>query len=518
MNRHMPRRLVVVSNRLPAAVEKGEGSWRVGPVAGGLVTAMEPVMEKNRGLWVGWPGCDSDAPFIPLLEQWSREHSYDLLGVPLSAKDVNEYYHGFANQTLWPLFHDFLGRAQFNLTEWLAYNRVNDRFAATIVDRVRAQDFVWVHDYQLLLVGQALRLRGLSGPLSFFLHIPFPSLDLFRRMPWHREVIEALLAYDDIGFQTLHDRRNFVQCVRELLPAAEIVVRGRETMIEVDGRRVRTGHFPISIDFHSFHAVAATPEVAAAAHSLRELYHCDKLILGVDRLDYTKGIIERFLAFERALEKHPELQGNVSLIQLVVPSRTNVPEYQRQRSALEGLTGRINGRFTQRGWVPIHYMFRRMDRQTLLAHYRACEIALVTPLRDGMNLVAKEYCASTIDGNGVLILSEFAGAADQLAPHALCVNPYDREQTADAIHRAFTMRPEERRMRMKALRAEVRRNDVNRWLRQFLAATMPPPDDTGQTERRDLILLAESESPDTLPLASPPALEGTEDPAESTAT
>ena len=460
--------LVVISNRLPVRIEKAGGTMRVLPGTGGLITALAPLMDQHRGLWVGWPGSDEDVDVPHLLDEWSRQQQYDLAPLYLSPDEVAGYYHGFANQTIWPLFHDLLGRCTFDREHWRVYNSVNARFAARAQEVLHDDDFVWIHDYQLMLVGHYLRRCGVEHRLGYFLHIPFPSSDLFRRLPWRRDILLALLDYDLLGFQTGRDRRNFVRCVRELVTDAAVSVDGSHTIIRRDGRDVIVGKFPISIDFREFYDMAKSPEVAQAAELIREQYKGRQLILGVDRLDYTKGLAERLLALERALEKYPELLGKVSLIQVVIPSRNDVPEYQKQRALVEGLAGRINGRFSRDGWVPVHYMYRTLDRASLVALYRACDIALITPLRDGMNLVAKEYCASSVDGNGVLILSEFAGAANQLGNRAILVNPYDREGIADAINSAFHMPIRHRQRRMRLMQAEIRRNDVHRWLRWIL--------------------------------------------------
>jgi trehalose 6-phosphate synthase/phosphatase len=468
MKKFRNRRLVVVSNRLPIVVSK-ENGWTISPSAGGLVTAMAPVLRHFQGLWVGWPGCSEEAPIPELFARFSAEYGYHFEAVPLTAEEVENYYHGFSNETLWPLFHDLLGHCRFNLENRLSYGEVNRRFAEAVAGIVNDDDFIWVHDYQLLEVGSFLKSLAIKLPLAFFLHVPFPSPDLFRRLPWKKELILAMLHYDLLGFQTLRDRRNFVHTARELIPELEADIHRRYTLLQHGKRQVKVAHFPISIDFDEFNDLAQSKEVADAAWYLHEHYGDRQLILGIDRLDYTKGIPERFLAFERALEKYPELRRQVSLIQVVVPSRTLVAEYQNLREILDGLAGRINSRFSEQGWVPIHYFFRSLDRVQLLGHYRASEIALVSPLRDGMNLVAKEYCASSVDGNGVLILSEFAGAADQLGKGALLVNPYDLDGTADAIHQAFTMPLEERRRRLKWLRTEIRRSNVYRWVEWFLA-------------------------------------------------
>jgi trehalose 6-phosphate synthase len=283
------------------------------------------------------------------------------------------------------------------------------------------------------------------------------------------EYTKALLAFDLLGFQTLRDRRNFVNTVINLIPEASILRRQRNyTLVQYKKRIIQVGHFPISIDFNEFNNAAHSQEVQDAAWYLHENLHERQLMLGIDRLDYTKGIPERFLAYELALEKYPELKQKISLLQVVVPSRTLDPDYQNLKEQLDQIVGRINSRFGNAGWIPIHYVFRSLDNTQLVAHYRTSEIALITPLRDGMNLVAKEYCACSVENNGVLILSEFAGAADQLGEKALLVNPYDIEKTADTIYRAFTMPLEERQQRMQWLRNQVQKNDVHRWLRYFV--------------------------------------------------
>jgi len=467
--------LVIVSNRLPVVVTRDDNdNWQVEPAAGGLVTALSPLMRREHGLWIGWPGCSPDAEVDSLLEQYGRETGYSLGPVPLDDDEVDRYYRGFANQTIWPLFHDLLGHCRFEAAHWSSYVEVNRKFAEVVAGLIHPDSIVWIHDYQLLLVGHFLRDLGLSHRLHFFLHIPFPSYDLFRRLPWKQEVIEALLAYDHLGFQTFLDRRNFAHCVRSLMPETTARVVARKTGIEYADRYVKLGHYPVSIDFDEFDSQARSHEVRESAYYVHKNLPGRSLILGIDRLDYTKGIPQRLLAFERTLEKYPDLQGHVSLVQIVIPSRVKVPEYQHLKQELDELIGRINARYSEHGWVPIHYMYRQLDRVQLLGHYRACEIALITPLRDGMNLVAKEYCASSIDDNGVLILSEFAGAAAQLSKAAIMVNPYDLEGTADAIYAAYIMNLQERQRRMRILRQEVKRNDVNKWLDSFIGSTPAP--------------------------------------------
>jgi trehalose 6-phosphate synthase len=464
------KRLVVVSNRLPVAVVGSGTGWEVRSSPGGLVTALAPIVRRSGGTWIGWPGCSTEAPAESLLAEHSHLEEYELKAVPISEDEIAGFYRGFSNKTIWPLFHDLLGHFSFDLTNWHTFMTVNRRFAEVIADNLRPDDFVWIHDYQLLLVGHMLRKLGVDHPLNFFLHIPFPSVDLFRRLPWKTELLQAILEYDHIGFQTPADRRNFVHCVKWLIPEAQRIVRKRQSIVRYNRRTVKLGYYPISIDFEEFDSGARNKEVDDAAWYLHENFAGQMMVLGLDRLDYTKGIPERFSALERMLEKYPETIGKISLIQVVIPSRLNVPDYQELKHRLDSLAGRINARFSSHGWTPINYQFRELDRAQLLGHYRACEIALITPLRDGMNLVSKEYCAASIDDNGVLILSEFAGAAGQMAKGALVVNPFDVEGTADAIYAAYIMKPEERARRMRLLRSEVRRNDVRRWVNWFLGS------------------------------------------------
>jgi trehalose 6-phosphate synthase/phosphatase len=464
------KRLLVASNRLPVAIVNDDGQWKVEPGAGGLITALAPVVRRSRGIWIGWPGCGPDAPAESLLEDYSSQQEFDLKPVILTDEEVQKYYRGFSNQTIWPLFHDLLGYCTFDGEKWNVYVEVNRKFAEVIAEQIEPKSFIWVHDYQLMLVGHFLRKLRVDRQTAFFLHIPFPSRDLFRRLPWRIEILQNLLQYDHLGFQTQHDRRNFIQCVKAFVPGSTVRTYTRESVVSYEGKTIKLGHYPISIDFDEFNEGAKTKEVAEAAWFIHENLPSRKLVLGLDRLDYTKGIPERFLAFERMLEKYPEVHGNISLIQVVVPSRLKVPEYRDLKELLDRHAGRINGRFSKHGWTPIHYMFRRLDRIQLLGHYLACEIALITPLKDGMNLIAKEFCASSVDNNGILILSEFAGASEQLAKGAIIVNPYDFEGTADAIYSAYIMEPEERQRRIKILRAEVRRNDVKRWIEWCLGS------------------------------------------------
>ena len=465
--------LVVASNRLPVVLSPdGKGDWSLERGSGGLVTALEPVLRDRGGTWVGWPGIETGRikDMDRVLESAMEGVGYRVRGVGLTAHEQDDFYLGFANQVIWPLFHDFQAQCNFDPRFWKTYVRVNQKFARAILGETSDNDFVWVHDYHLMTVARHLREDGCRCRLGFFLHIPFPPLDVFVNLPWRFHVLDALLSYDLVGFQTARDRRNFLHCVRVLVPGVEMEGEGRVERLRRGDRVVRVGVFPVSIDFQEFAGMAATDPVSERVAGLRSEFPGQTIILGVDRLDYSKGIPHKLQGFKLALERYPDLLSRVVLVQLVVPSREDIPEYYQMRAEIERLVGHIQGEFTRAGWVPIHYQYGRWDRVELAAHYRAAGIALVTPLKDGMNLVAKEFCASSLEARGVLILSEYAGATAQLQKDALLVNPYDVEGVAYAIHRAFTMPRDEQRRRMQSLRETIRRTDIKWWVDTFLKA------------------------------------------------
>ena len=466
-------RLIVVSNRLPFALDSiGADLWTVTPATGGLVSAIEPVLRERGGTWIGWPGTVGEIPPKPLAKA-TRNAGYKIVPVALSETERNEFYYGYSNQVIWPLFHDLQNFCNFEPAYWQAYKEVNKHYADAIAWSARPDDFIWVHDYHLMYVAQALREQSQSQNLSaltFFLHIPFPPYDIFSKLPQQQGLLRALLQFDLLGFQTRRDVRNFMQCVRRVMSDAKIVPRRDLQLIRFEKREIRVGHFPIGIDFDSFENAARSDTVAQRSQQLRATFPDCQLILGSDRLDYSKGIPERLRAFRTALDRYPELHGRVVLIQVVVPSRVQIPRYHEFKDRIDRLVGDINGRFSSNTWLPVQYHFRSLDRDDLLAHYRACDIAFVTPLKDGMNLVAKEYCACRIEQDGVLILSQFAGAAEQLKPGAVLVNPYDVEQMADAILAAFRMGEAERKTRMKRMRRGVRKENVFWWVDSFLKA------------------------------------------------
>ena len=420
-------------------------------------------------MWIGWSGAEEPVDVTQFIAPWSKNIGYTLKAVTLTPEEVRKFYYGFSNEIIWPLFHDLLSRCNFDPSYWNTYQIVNMKFAQAIAENTGAHDYIWVQDYHLMLVAEELQNLKVDRKTGFFLHIPFPPLDIFLKLPWRSQILNALLKFDLIGFQTNRDRRNFVQCLRMLGKGVKVEGKGQVLTVSLPGRKkVRVGNFPISIDYEDFAQDTATEEVAERAWYLHENLPHTQIILGLDRLDYTKGIPSRLQAFRNALIRYPELQERVTLFQVVVPSREDMPEYHALKSEIDGLVGEINGQFTRSGWVPIHYIFRSMNRRELLAHYRTSEIALITPLKDGMNLVAKEYCASNLEENGVLILSEFAGAAAQLQGKALLVNPYDIEGMANAIFEAYNMPQAERRSRMKKMRASIQKNDIYAWVDSFL--------------------------------------------------
>lgn len=471
-------RLVIISNRLPIVLEKdAEGRWRAEAGSGGLVTAMAPVLKHRGGLWIGWPGTTEEEKMDleGLLREASLDSGYTYKPVTITKEELSNYYYGFANEILWPLFHDLQTRCNFDPRYWKVYQSVNRKFAEAIYRNTGCDDHVWVHDYHLIGVGLALRDLGITSKIGYFLHIPFPPLDLFLKLPWRHQILSAFLAYDLVGFQTQRDKRNFIHCVRSMLKDVPVRGKGQVVTAEIDGREVRIGNFPISIDFDEFAIAAAGADVEQRVADIQEYLGAAAanrrtLLLGVDRLDYTKGIPERLAAFGSALDRFPQLREKISLIQIVIPSRVHIPKYRDLKLQIERMISDINGKYAQMDWVPIHYIFRSVDRTELLALYRAADIALITPLKDGMNLVAKEYCAANVTETGVLIMSEFAGAAAQLHAEALLVNPYDVEQVADTIAAACAMPPAERHRRMKSLRRKVRRQDIYWWVDSFLEA------------------------------------------------
>jgi alpha,alpha-trehalose-phosphate synthase [UDP-forming]/trehalose-phosphatase len=454
--------LLVVSNRLPD-MRSAEPVDRVrGTNVGGLVSALEPILAARHGLWLGWSGRvvpDSDEP----------SHGIDEGPPALAWFDykqawLRDYYNGFCNATLWPLFHSFPSRVVIDEATWKSYVDVHDVFADEARRHTGPNDTIWAHDYHLLLLARALRARGHRGRIGLFLHVPFPSLDILEMLPWARDVIDAMLDFDLVGFHTPGYSRNFLTCAGALSGS-----RCSPALIEHRGRSTSVGAFPIGIlpeTFQEAPEAGLVQEVEDLARSLGTA----KLVLGVDRLDYTKGIPERLVAFGRLLELFPEWRGQVSLIQISVPSRADVPEYADQRASVEAVVGRVNGQFGEAHWVPIRYLYRGYGRPYLSQLYRKARVGYVTPLRDGMNLVAKEYVAAQDPADpGVLVLSQFAGAATELQD-AILTNPYWADGMARDLDRALRMPLDERKVRHARSLAVVERTTALSWAVSFLDA------------------------------------------------
>lgn len=468
------KRLVVVSNRLPHVLEKTNGGkWQLKPGSGGLIVALHPILQQKGGVWIGWSGRASNGHGLDLDELFlkaSEESGYEVVPVPLTQDEIDKYYHGYSNEVIWPLFHDFHDRCTFNPEFWHAYTKVNRKFAEALADRVTEDDFIWIHDYQLLDVGHHLREAGSEAKLAFFLHIPFPAPDILMKLPERQTLLNSLLSYDLVGFQSPRDKRNFLQSVRTLIKNARVRADKQMHLIQIEDHIVRVGVFPIGIDASEMRKAAASPDVESRVQEIRSRFHGRQIVLGIDRLDYTKGIPERLRAFADLLERFPEVRKKIHLFQVVVPSRAGIHEYSDLKMEIERLVSEINGKYAELDWMPIHYFYRNLSSVELLAFYRSADIGLVTPLKDGMNLVAKEFCACSLDENSVLILSQFAGAAAQLGKWALVVNPFDVEQTADALYHAFRMPVKQRKQQMRKLRRNIEQQDVFWWVENFMRA------------------------------------------------
>jgi trehalose 6-phosphate synthase len=460
---HGPHGLLAISNRLPelrAPVSPDDERKRQ---VGGLVSALQPVLAARKGLWLGWSGrtAPGDA-FGPVRLDAGAVPALAWIDLPAAAQQL--YYNGFCNRSLWPLFHSLPGRVRFLDAEWDAYVEVNERLAEAAAELVERGCAVWAHDFHLLLLAAALRRRGHGGPMGLFLHIPFPGVDLFRLIPWADRLLDGILAFDLVGLQTPNDVRNLLHVVGALTPATV-----SDDAVEHRGRRVRVRALPIGIIPETFEP-PAEPDESEETTVLLQSVAGRRLVLGVDRLDYTKGIQERLEAFGRFLSLFPEWRGKVSYIQISVPSRADVLEYQDQRNRIESTVGRINGEFGEAHWTPVRYLYRSYRRGQLSRFYRAADVCLVTPLRDGMNLVAKEFVAAQDEGHpGVLVLSRFAGAACEL-PDAVLTNPFHPDGMAKDLDRALTMPLPERVDRHARLLAAVRRTTASSWAEAFVAA------------------------------------------------
>lgn len=487
-------RLVIVSNRVSLP--------KKGVQAGGLAVALRDALDHQGGLWFGWSGEVADGPVAPPKTQAMGRAS--VVTTDLSRQDYEEFYNGFSNSTLWPLFHFRLGLLEVSRKSYEGYLRVNASFAAALAPLLKPDDVVWIHDYHLIPLGEELRRLGVKNRMGFFLHTPFPVPELLVALPGHRRLMRAMCSYDQVGFQTQDDVRAFLGYL-----SGEANGRVAEDgYFAAFGRRGRAKAYPIGIDTQAFAKLAARQADALESRRLRESLRGRKLVLGVERLDYSKGLPHRFDAIEGLLESHPELRRQFEFMQIAAPSREEVARYRALKRQLEGAAGRINGRYSEFDWQPVRYLNKSYSRSTLAGFYRAACVGLVTPLRDGMNLVAKEYVAAQRpEDPGVLVLSRFAGAARELKA-ALIVNPFDADEVGDALAKALTMPLEERQQRWRALMDVVEGNTVEHWRDTFLSDLT----DDGDAEADDELLADDGDiDPDApiLPLAPsflPPGL------------
>ncbi len=461
-------RLLIVSNRLPVTVSDDDGRLVARPSAGGLVSGLGAYLRRRahdhkEHVWIGWPGIDvPPAHRDPLRAKLADEHR--AVPVFVSQPEMDGFYNGFCNSTLWPLFHYFPSYAAFDDAHWDSYCRMNERFCDAVMEQAQPDDVIWVHDYHLMLLPRLLRERGSNHPIGFFLHIPFPSFELFRLLParWRGQLLEGLLGSDLVGFHTHDYTQHFLRCIQRIL--------GRDHtlgQIAAGDRLVQCDTFPMGIDYERYHSAACGSEVRDQAAALRASFGDRTLIVSVDRLDYSKGVITRLHGFERFLERSPEWRGRVVLMLVLVPSRTEVERYSDMKRRIDELVGSINGKFATPEWMPIFYQYRSLAFPELIARYSAGDVALVTPLRDGMNLVAKEYLASRTDDTGVLILSEMAGASRELG-EAITITPTTSDEIADALTAAVNMPKVEQAKRIHVSQARLQQYDVVRWAEDFM--------------------------------------------------
>lgn len=454
---------MIVSNRAPFRIVREAGTKRIEPTVGGVATTFLHLLELHGGLWIAWSG-GTDTP--PALEIPMENPRFSIVFLGLSEKRIAHYYWGMCNRGLWPLMHLMPHYCHFGARDWAEYRVVNRTFGRRCLGLLQASDTIWIQDFHLALLPSVLRRTGSKQPIGFFWHIPFPPADILKILPWHRELLEGMLGADLIGFHTPAHVSAFFDCCEKLL---ESTVDREGGCVSSGGWTTKVGAYPIGVPVDYFQRLSSDPKVKRRLAQIKRGVGVEKIVLGVDRLDYTKGLVRRLEAFERFLEENPRYHKRVTLVQIAVPSRTRVPEYLTLARQVENLVADIVTRFSTEGWLPIRYLYKQYDPEVLVAYYLAADVALVTPLVDGMNLVAKEYVAARSDEGGVLILSELAGAAVELKA-ALLVNPYNIDQIARELRHALELEPDEQHRRMRALRAAVQRNTLTEWSRSFLKA------------------------------------------------
>ncbi len=452
---------IIVSNRLPISLRHRNGKFEFKPSAGGLATGLDSIYKSGENIWIGWPGNtvdDAEQRAEIILEL----HELKMAPVFLTKKDVEQFYEGFSNETLWPAFHYFTQYMVYNPDHWDAYVRVNQKFCEAIIKKADPDDTIWVHDYQLMLLPQMLREILPDATIAFFQHIPFPSYEIIRMIPWRKEILEGVCGADLIGFHTYDDMRHFLSAVSRITGMS-----GESGYIQAENRIINVDSFPMGIDYNKFAKQAKSRKTQNIVKDFRTKVGEQKLIITIDRLDYSKGIPQRIHVFDQLLKQHKELRGKVSMIMIVVPSRDKVQSYKELKEEIDLLVGRINSEYSTLDWVPVHYFYRSFPFEELSAFYSMADIALVTPLRDGMNLVCKEFVASKTDQTGVLVLSEMAGASKELQD-AILVNPNDRQGVVDAIYEALSMPEEEQKERITAMQESLKKYDVFQWVKVFM--------------------------------------------------
>lgn len=452
---------IIVSNRLPISLRHRNGKFEFKPSAGGLATGLGSIYKTGENIWIGWPGNTVEDP-EQRAEIILELHDLKMAPVFLTKEDVEEFYEGFSNETLWPAFHYFTQYMVYNPEHWKAYVRVNEKFCEAILKNAGPDDTIWVHDYQLLLLPKMLREALPNATIAFFQHIPFPSYEIIRMIPWRNELLEGMVGADLIGFHTYDDMRHFLSAVGRITGLSS-----ESGYIQAENRIINVDSFPMGIDYDKFANQAKSKKTQSIVKDFTKQVEGQKLIITIDRLDYSKGIPQRIQAFDQLLQQHKELHGKVSMIMIVVPSRDKVQSYKVLKEEIDLLVGRINSEYSTLNWKPVHYFYRSFPFEELSAFYSMSDIALVTPLRDGMNLVCKEFVASKTDQTGVLILSEMAGASKELQD-AVLVNPYDRQGVIDAIYNALSMNPAEQKTRMVSMQESLKKYDVFQWVKVFM--------------------------------------------------
>lgn len=452
---------IIVSNRLPISLRHRNGKFEFKPSAGGLATGLGSIYKEGENIWIGWPGNTIEDP-EQRAEIILELHELKMAPVFLSKLDVEEFYEGFSNETLWPAFHYFTQYMSYNPDHWEAYVRVNEKFCEAILKKAGPEDTIWVHDYQLLLLPKMLREKLPNATIAFFQHIPFPSYEIIRMIPWRKQLLEGMVGADLIGFHTYDDMRHFLSAVGRITGLSN-----ESGYIQAENRIINVDSFPMGIDYDKFAKQAKNRKTQNLVKDFRKQVGNQKMLLTIDRLDYSKGIPERIKVFNQLLKQHKELHGKVSMVMIVVPSRDKVQSYKELKEEIDLLVGRINSEYSTLNWVPVHYFYRSFPFEELSAFYSMSDIALVTPLRDGMNLVCKEFVASKTNKNGVLILSEMAGASKELMDSIL-VNPNDQQGVVDAIYSALSMPEKEQKFRMESMQESLKKYDVFQWVKVFM--------------------------------------------------